>query len=294
MSMVAEAGDLGGLEIPLSSLFDGDATIRRLAALAVRTDRGRHDQLVPVVTTGSGLPLFIVCADESSLLALRAFPEALGSDRPLYGLLPRRDGRRFDPASTVEQLAAELAPAVRSVSPHGPYLIAGHSFGGVVAYALAVELRLGGASVPFVGLLDAMSSGALRRGIWVRRARKLAKAGPVRGVRRVVHYVQKVAATNAAKPTASVAEWEVDLEGALRILRAYREPQFDGRVDLYLSDELAPTIRQPLLGWDRVGVEHIVAHDVPGDHLSMLERPNVEVLGRAIGSRIDEIDSYTD
>jgi thioesterase domain-containing protein len=285
--MVAEAEATAGLAITLSALFDGEATIRRLARVAAPVARTARvaptQQLVPVATTGTGSPLFVVCADESSLLALRWLPEGLGANRPLYGLLPRRQGRAFDPESSVEELASELLPVVRATAPAGPYLLAGHSFGGLIAYHLAVLLASTGEGVGYLGLLDTVSAASARHYGWrldVRRAfrrlrRRLGRDRP-RGV---------LSGADLG-PTA----WEVDVAGAGRLARRYREPAYEGRVDLYLTESVSATSPRRNLGWDVVDIGELVSTSVPGGHLSMLQPPHVRVVTELVRARLDEVD----
>ena len=43
---------------------------------------------------------------------------------------------------------------MRKVRPHGPYLLCGYSFGGVVAYEMACQILAAGEEVEFLGLVD--------------------------------------------------------------------------------------------------------------------------------------------
>jgi hypothetical protein len=47
---------------------------------------------------------------------------------------------------------------VKSIRPHGPYRLIGHSFGGRLAYEMALQLQKMGECVEFLGLLDAYPS----------------------------------------------------------------------------------------------------------------------------------------
>lgn len=54
----------------------------------------------------------------------------------------------------MECLATRLLSAMRSVQPHGPYRLAGWSFGGLLAYEIAIQLEGMDEEVEFIGLLD--------------------------------------------------------------------------------------------------------------------------------------------
>ena len=51
-------------------------------------------------------------------------------------------------------MAADCITEIRRVQPHGPYLLAGHSFGGRLSFEIAQQLVLEGERVNFLGLID--------------------------------------------------------------------------------------------------------------------------------------------
>ena len=64
----------------------------------------------------------------------------LKSDRPVFGLQPPPlDGKHRIPR-TIEAMAADYVTEIRRVQPHGPYFLAGHSFGGLVSFEIAQQL----------------------------------------------------------------------------------------------------------------------------------------------------------
>jgi oxalate---CoA ligase len=78
----------------------------------------------------------------------------LKSDRPVFGLQPLPlDGKHRIPR-TVESMAADYVAEIRRVQPHGPYFLAGHSFGGRVSFEIAQQLVRAGERVSFLGLID--------------------------------------------------------------------------------------------------------------------------------------------
>jgi acyl-coenzyme A synthetase/AMP-(fatty) acid ligase/thioesterase domain-containing protein len=73
---------------------------------------------------------------------------------PVYGFeaAPTHDGRWL---WRVEDIVAEMLPALLAVQPEGPYRLAGTSFGGILAFEIAHQLRSEGREVAFLGMLDA-------------------------------------------------------------------------------------------------------------------------------------------
>jgi thioesterase domain-containing protein len=56
---------------------------------------------------------------------------------------------------SLSEIAETHVEQLRTIQPDGPYLLAGWSFGGVLAYEIAQQLTAAGAAVDFLGLLDA-------------------------------------------------------------------------------------------------------------------------------------------
>lgn len=57
--------------------------------------------------------------------------------------------------SSLADLASVHVAQLRTIQPEGPYLLAGWSFGGVLAYEVARQLTRAGGAVNFLGLIDA-------------------------------------------------------------------------------------------------------------------------------------------
>ena len=58
------------------------------------------------------------------------------------------------PITSIPAIAAHCIETMRKVQPDGPYLLAGYSAGGVVAYEVAQQLTAAGQKVELLALLD--------------------------------------------------------------------------------------------------------------------------------------------
>ena len=94
-------------------------------------------------------PHFFVCMDRPAISGLAAH---LGQDQPVYGLVQGLDGNRF--FTRVEELAAHYLKDVRALCPQGSLFLGGHSFGGLVAFEMAQQLRKAGEEVDLLALID--------------------------------------------------------------------------------------------------------------------------------------------
>ena len=184
-----------GVAVPLGVFFGTGATVSSMAAVidatVPGTDRGgdvRRRDSVALQFDGNAPVLFFVHPSESSMLTLRHFIGPLGRNGRVLGLLPERIGQRFDRRRSVEDLAAPMLRTIRETQAHGPYYLAGFSFGGLLAYEVAGRLRSSGEEVAWLGLLDcpspALAGAGMRRRLSARerlaRQRKRGLLGATR------------------------------------------------------------------------------------------------------------------
>ena len=112
--------------------------------------------LMPINPQGSKIPLFIIHGDNGNYI----ISDHLGPDQPVYGFFhPGSEGERIHYKS-VKKMAREYLDKIISVNPDGPYYLLGYSFGGNLAFEIAVQLQKLGQKVPFLALLDTESPGS--------------------------------------------------------------------------------------------------------------------------------------
>jgi thioesterase domain-containing protein/acyl carrier protein len=126
-------------------------TIEQLAHLLEQeTWPQSWSSLLPVQSRGSRCPFFWVHGDSSNVVLSRY----LGPDQPLYGLEHQSQDGKPALYTRVETIAAHYLNQVRTVCARGPYFLGGYSFGAVVAFEMAHQLRKQGEKVAFLFLLD--------------------------------------------------------------------------------------------------------------------------------------------
>ena len=158
VALTLELEEATGLRLPITALFDAStpAALSELLGEArdhdVRTAPSAIVRLRPGPTNVPGL--FVAAGAGGSAIALLPMAKLIDADCPVYGLQsPGVDGRET-PLDRIVNMAEYFLPRIRAVQPHGPYLLAGYSMGGLTAIEIARLLIEAGEAVSLVALLD--------------------------------------------------------------------------------------------------------------------------------------------
>jgi thioesterase domain-containing protein len=112
--------------------------------------------LVAFRRDGTRAPLFCFHAVGGNVLNYRRLLEALHPEQPLYGVQALGLDGRSSPLDSIEAMSSLYLRAVKSVQPNGPYLLAGGSLGGVLAFEVAQQMRREGDAVGMLLMFDSM------------------------------------------------------------------------------------------------------------------------------------------
>ncbi len=145
-----------GLQIDIKDLFDSP-TVAGLAgavkaAPGANSDRARN--LMPIRTSGTRRPLFLIHEGFGGLLAYERLARFLETGIPMYGLEASALHEEAPAYRSVEAMAAEYSRIIKTVQPEGPYRLAGWSGGGLIAYEVAYQMIGANEVVEFVGMMD--------------------------------------------------------------------------------------------------------------------------------------------
>jgi amino acid adenylation domain-containing protein len=329
VQLVAKIRRHFGQKLPLATLLDS-RTIENLArVLLTRPEVPPAAHLAPIQPRGSRRPLFCVHPGHGSVSSYLALARYLGPDQPFFGLQAQDLDREGDPYLSVEELAARYLAEITSLAPRGPYLLAGWSFGGLVAFEMAQQLRRRGEEVAGLALLD---------------TRTPAVNAPLVGIQPeimssyiLLEHAKNIAGLSARDLPLAPADLagldlqqqldrimtaldlrslpaEVDTETIRRYLelrlarfeaiKNYVPEPYDGRLTLFRATDVytdtaleeaaeifIEAARNPSYGWDEIARSPIDLRPVPGDHETLIREPHVRELALALRGFLDEIAS---
>ncbi len=158
--LFAQVKKLTGKDLPLVTLFEAP-TIEQLAAILRQQGwESPWASLVPIKPGGSKPPFYCVHGVGGNILEYLDLAKYVDGDQPFYGLQAiGLDGKRPIENLNVEQMAARYIEEVRAFQPRGPYYLGGSSFGGLVAYEMAQQLRAAGEEIGLLAFFDTNGPG---------------------------------------------------------------------------------------------------------------------------------------
>jgi non-ribosomal peptide synthetase component F/thioesterase domain-containing protein/acyl carrier protein len=245
--------------------------------------------LVPLQQgTADTSPLFCIYG----ILLYYNLARHIGPDQTVYGVyLQEEVDLLLDDQSTplplknVPQIASLYLEKIRTIQPVGPYLLAGESFGGVVAYEMAQQLQAQGERVSLLALLDTQVPHSSLRLPWYKRwslhAAELLNKGP----NYLIHKLKpklKFHPPHIPRDRRSQFRRQVG--------RGYVPQAYSGKVTLFRAmqrSQFEAIAIDPTFGWDTLALDGVETYDIPGDHLGILQEPNVQILAKDLKDCID-------
>jgi len=218
----------------------------------------------------------------------------LKTDRAIYGLRPPAlDGKRSIPR-TIEAVAAEYIQAIRQRQACGPYVLAGYSFGGFVAFEIARQLVASGEHVQFLGIIDASKplEPLLVRGLNSARRRTLFSLLQV-SAHAGLHYMRSIGETiiawrNTARLLRGLPLAASSVHGHYRFIygravKRYKTQPYSGKVTVFagINREKMHEAR-----WRRVAA-NVEVREIGGSHTDIVTSSYSGILARNIDETLD-------
>lgn len=213
---------------------------------------------------------------------------------------------RLPALATVEEKADRYVELILERQPVGPYRLGGWSFGGCLAYETARRLVAAGHAIRTLFLVDTILpigeqldeeylAGRFRRFVQYVESTYQVDLGLSPEVELLTddeRFPLVVRRLRERVPDMgdAILEHQYNSYVDARVAEQYQPQPYDGTVILFraqqphpLTTELDPRYLRTdrALGWDAY-CSDLVVHDVPGDHISMVDPPNIDVVAAVL------------
>lgn len=254
VQLVAELEALTGRAAALDAIAAAP-TPRGIAAIL--TADGFPWQTADCITlhpNGDGPALFAICGAWGWAVRLLRVGRALGDAIPMHALQP--PGMAWPDGTMLAAMGAHYADRIEARAPAGAIRLLGTSFGGILAFEVAVQLQARGRDVALLAMVDSAAPGSP-----LKEPPPAAGTSPIETAGRRVYFAH-LAAAGTYLPTA----------------------RFDGRV-VYFQCSRSVSRATPER-WEphtQGGVEVVV---VPGEHGQFHVEPQLGAIVRVLAERL--------
>jgi acetoacetyl-CoA synthetase len=296
--LFAEVHRLTGHDLPLTLLLQAP-TLGQLEAALGEAGATASRQVV-LLRAGEGRPFFLIPGLGGVALEFRSLLSSLQTSRPVYGIQARGLELGEDPHATIPEMASDYIAQMRQLQPDGPYSVGGYSFGGLVAFEMAQQLKRQGQQVDPVLLIDtAVHARFLPWKQWLRyrinrpindisallRTPRGQRFDYAKGKARVLlDRARMLMGRQPLRPDLIGGNGNTHLPvsfrrvhgAAMAAYRHYKPTAFDGCIVFIRAEVTDAFNAEPV--WRRVGEGRISVHTAPGDHYTMVTEPHSRTL----------------
>jgi amino acid adenylation domain-containing protein len=279
-----------GIKLPMAALFRAPK-LADMAALITSDQPIDASALIPIQPHGTR-PAILWLDGGSTFIPLA---DRLGTDQPFFGISV--DGV-LDAAGgcpkSFEEAAALVVATLREVQPHGPYRIGGWCTSGILAFAVASQLRAAGEDVALLMLVHAFHPVKARKigsvRFFLSKLRfHIGKSLAQPKGKKLGYFFERLQGMSDAAALAGGREavLQPKLRSALdRIAIQYDPPPYDGDVVLFQPSE-HPDVLDFEEDWANDVTGTFTAYVVPGGHRTILEPPFVDSFAAMLKPELD-------
>jgi non-ribosomal peptide synthetase component F/thioesterase domain-containing protein/acyl carrier protein len=287
--LLAKIEEVLDRQLALSTLLTAPTIQQQVELIRTAGFAAPKEWIIPLQRgTADTPPLFCIYG----ILLYHDLARQIGAAQTVYGIYLQEEVDLLladDPEpqaaalTSVPQVAALYLKKIRTIQPQGPYLLAGESFGGLVAYEMAQQLQAAGETVALLALFDTLAPGVSLKRSWSQRSAlhlsELIKQGPAYARQKLE---PKLAPSQVA---ATLTDEDRRPQFRRQIGRTYIPQPYCGKVVLFRAidrDPFESITVNPDFGWHTLAQDGVEVYDVPGDHIGILKDPNVRVLTKAL------------
>ncbi|MEN8887106.1 MAG: amino acid adenylation domain-containing protein, partial [Winogradskyella sp.] len=300
-----------GNRFPLSALMVYPTIVSLAAFIDKDIKQDTWDSLVPIRPNGTKSPLYVVHGAGHNVLFFNSLADNLDKNQPVYGLQAKGLNGVDKPYDKIEDMAAHYIAEIIQVDPVGPYALAGYSFGGIIAYEMARQLKAQGRHTKTLALFDSYIfpeyyfSGPIGKSLAATyyvfgkvffAIRKMFSSINHFKTRIKIFKGALLRITFNSNTTKDVQEdnykqpKELDKMHDIAVSRYKIVPQ-DISVDLLIADDNVYFKHDTKnLGWKNIALGGITKITIPGNHGNMFTAPNDKKLGEILQKLLDSRD----
>lgn len=270
LKIISEAKVSLGLTIQLSDFFSA-RSLREIASKSSRTT-GNNGISIQFAKPSESAGLMLVL---HNIMFSKQLFSATSGDISVVGLLSKFHHKMVEGLKdstkenvTLDTFVSDYFQMIDAMANDEPVCLVGHSYGGVLAIALASYMKKQGKHVHSVYLFDSILPSGYKQ-TWISQAKSAIKA-----------LGERFSRGGPAASEANGVSYDAIVEQYASLISRFDTSglQYDGRVVLFRSEDTVSNFcRRADYGWQKHLLRPIELIDVPGDHFSIIAPGSIEI-----------------
>jgi amino acid adenylation domain-containing protein len=209
---------------------------------------------------------------KDELIKLARLFHFVGKDQPVHGIQTRGIDGKEKPHTEISAMALDYIQEIRTIQPHGPYLLVGECIGALVAYEVAQQLQQQGEEIALLSLLDAVLPTTSRLEAFeeqrkfstrlLEHVQNVLRLKPTQLLPYLLDKARKALVWLYPDLPDAVARHHYAKVKSLEAVLRYQPQCYDGRVALLVSEEFPD---EHLATWGDL-VQGLKIHRIAGSH----------------------------
>ena len=256
----------------------------------------------------SNIPLFMIHPMGGHAYFYRDLGQSLGTEFPVFSFEALDENGEGVAYNRIEQFAESFLENLLRLRPQGPYFLGGSSFGGMVAYEMAVQLQALGKEAPLLALIDTPGPSAIPGRMETEEAIiEYMTKGTLQehtfpddfetynNENKLLYLFKNTPEYQGLLPVnlepAAIQFWFKVMIGKLQSVSNYHLKNYKGKILYFNAEELREGYdpENPFEPWRQSADQGLDLFKVPGNHITMNYSPNVDALTKVLKERILKI-----
>jgi len=141
-----------GITLSFNALYE-HPTITQLATFITQCQGSLGSNLIKLKSGNDQKTLFFIHAIDGGIFSYKALVDVLSFEGTIFGIEANITEKNHQ---TIEEIAASYIVNIKKIQPIGPYSFFGASFGALIVYEMARQLKESGETVEWLGMLDVL------------------------------------------------------------------------------------------------------------------------------------------
>jgi acyl transferase domain-containing protein/thioesterase domain-containing protein/acyl carrier protein len=251
-------------------------------------------------------PLFLVHPIGGHIYIYRNLTRSLGNQQPVYAFKAQGVDGETQPLTQIEAMATHYINAMQVVQPEGPYILGGHSFGGLVAFEMAQQLHVLGQEIALLFMMDTVGPEQSLEPEDSDDIRAIAYAlgldanldlpvpseqfSQLELEEQIRYFYEHSKTDNQTYPkefVSHIRNFLYVIKANNQVMNDYIPRTYQGHLLFFRAkerDKYLPT--NPEHSWINLATE-VDIHEIPGNHTSMNFSPNIEIMTKILKTYLD-------